>query len=207
MLSPMDGRIAAFVGVALLLTITPGVDMALVTRQGLAHGRHAALRTTLGVNTGVFCWGVLSAVGVATLLERSATAFETLRWAGAAYLIWLGVQAMRDQSHHPIRNVSVPTPLRSFRQGLLTNLLNPKVGVFYTTFLPQFMAPGDNVLLRSLLLTGIHVALGLAWLSAYSMAVSSSGEYLRRPKIRQALDRLTGTVLIAFGARLALDRH
>ena len=150
----MDARFLTFLGVAALLTILPGADMAVVTRAALVQGRRAALLTTLGVNTGVLTWAVASALGLAALLNASATAFTAVKLAGALYLVWLGVQAIL-QARRPAAAAQPGTPagqaLRvrpwpAYRQGLLTNLLNPKVGVFYTTFLPQFIGPHDPVL-------------------------------------------------------------
>jgi threonine/homoserine/homoserine lactone efflux protein len=213
----MDPRLLAFIGVAALLTITPGADMALVTRTALARGRQAALFTALGINAGLLAWGIASGIGLAALLAASATAFTVLKLAGAAYLIVLGLRTLwqaRARSVAPAhggehRAPGLPPAAGSaaFMQGLVNNLLNPKIGIFYTTFLPQFIAPGEPVLSRSVLLAGIHIVLGLLWLSGYAYAVTRAGDVLRRPRVKQVLDRLTGTVLLAFGLRLALDHR
>ncbi|HEX2915575.1 MAG TPA: LysE family translocator [Chloroflexia bacterium] len=209
----MDTRTLAFVGVAALLTITPGADMAIVTKVALGQGRRAALLTTLGILSGLLVWGFASALGLAALFTASATAFTILKLVGAAYLIYLGIQAFRQNQHHGSDSVtnSNQTGERrhttAFRQGLLGNLLNPKIGVFYTTFLPQFIAPGDPVLFKSVLLTLIHAFLSLLWLVVYASFVTRSGDLLRRPKVKQGLDRVTGVVLITLGLRLALEKQ
>ncbi|MGI8586057.1 MAG: LysE family translocator [Thermoleophilaceae bacterium] len=202
----------AFAGVAALLTISPGADMALVTRAALADGRGPAFATTLGICLGLVLWALASAVGLAALLSASATAFLVVKVAGATYLVALGVLALRRAlrggpaggaggvasapARHPRRG-------SAFRQGLVSNLLNPKIAVFYTTVLPQFIAPGDPALAVSLVLVVIHVCLTLAWLSGYAYAVARAGEVLRRPIVRRALDALTGAVLVGLGVRLA----
>ncbi len=212
----MDSRTLAFVGVAALLTVTPGADMAVVTRTALGQGRRAALLATLGINIGVLAWSLASAIGLAALLTASATAFTIVKFAGAAYLVFLGVQSIagtfrRETAAAATADHQTPSTLsRSswapFRQGLLTNLLNPKVGVFYTTFLPQFIGPGDPVLAKSVLLGCIHNAMGLLWLIGYAYLVTKAGDVLRRPSIRRALDRFTGAVLVALGVRLAVEK-
>jgi threonine/homoserine/homoserine lactone efflux protein len=206
----VDPGLAAFVGVAALLTITPGADMALVTRNALASGWRAALLTTLGINSGVLTWAAASAVGLAALLRASAEAFTVLRVAGGAYLALLGLQTLwraRGRAGRPDpagpRAPARPPGAWAFRQGLLTNLLNPKIAVFYTAFLPQFIAPGDPVLAKSVLLAAIHNVMGLAWLSAYAWLVARAGDVLRRPWVKRLLDRVTGSVLVVLGARLA----
>lgn len=210
----MDSRLLAFIGLAALLTVTPGADMALVTRNALANGRHAALWTALGINSGLLFWAVASGAGLAALLTASATAFTALKLAGAAYLLLLGIRTiLQTRTRHATGDGNTPDttaaylPLgarAAYRQGLLNNMLNPKVGVFYTTFLPQFIAPGDPVLLRSLLLGGMHSVLGLTWLSCYALLVTRAGAILRSASVSRAIDRVTGTVLIAFGLRLAI---
>ena len=203
----MGVELAAFASVAALLTITPGADMALVTRTALADGVRPAVETSVGICCGLLAWGALSALGVAALVAASATAFTVLKLAGAAYLIWLGVQTLRraKKGTDPLlardaKEGSVP----DFARGLFSNLLNPKIAVFYSTVLPGFVAAGAAVLPAFLLLAGVHVALTLVWLSGYAWAVARAGHVLRRPRVRRALDAVTGAVLAGFGARLVL---
>jgi len=198
--------IAAFTGVAMLLTITPGADMALVTRAALASGRGEAFAVTLGIVSGLMVWATASALGVAALLATSATAFTVLKVAGAAYLVGLGLFTLL-RAGEPARR-EAREPVRSgFTVGLLTNLLNPKIAVFYSTLLPQFIGPGDPVLATSLVMAGVHGALGVVWLSGYAWAVTAMGDVLRRPRVRTAVDRVTGVVLVGLGAGLLLERR
>jgi threonine/homoserine/homoserine lactone efflux protein len=199
--------IAAFAGVATLLTVTPGADMALVTRAALARGRGEAFAVTLGIVCGLMAWATASALGVAALLAASATAFTVLKLAGAAYLVALGIHALLTAGRAP---EPVPEPRRgrsSFAVGLVTNLLNPKIAVFYSTLLPQFIASGDPVLATSLAMAAVHGALSIVWLSAYAWAVTAMGDVLRRERVRRALDRVTGVVLVGLGAGLLLERR
>jgi threonine/homoserine/homoserine lactone efflux protein len=197
-----------FVGIVALLTITPGADMAMVARSVFAGGRRDAFATTLGISAGCLAWAVASAVGVAAVLAASQTAYDALRLVGAIYLVWLGVQSLlaarrgEQPAVEPARRRASP-----FRQGLLTNLFNPKIAVFYSTFLPQFIGPGDPALPLSMLLAGVHIALGIAWLSLYAWLLSRAVEAFKGSRVRRALDALTGTVLVALGVRLALERR
>lgn len=212
----MHVQVLAFIGVAALLTITPGADMAVVTRITLVHGKRAAWLASLGIVTGLLCWALASTMGLAALLHASATAYTGFRVVGAAYLIWLGIQSLRGAhgraGHGGVQDVPAVVPAAdiggtaAYRQGLLSNLLNPKVGVFYSTFLPQFIAPGDPVVATSLLLAGIHIIMGVVWLFAYAAMVARAGDVLRRPRVRIQMERLTGAVLVAFGLRLSLER-
>jgi RhtB (resistance to homoserine/threonine) family protein len=206
---PLVHDLFAFVAISALLAVTPGVDMALVAKNALLRGRRDALLTAAGICIGLLGWTAATALGVAALLRTSAVAFTVLKLAGAAYLLYLGLQALWAS-----RAPTAPTqamPARSsrspVRQGLLTNLLNPKIAVFFTSFIPQFLEPGDSVLVRSLVLGAVFTLIGLAWLSAYAVVVSKAGNALRRPRVKRALDRLTGCVLIAFGLRLATERR
>jgi threonine/homoserine/homoserine lactone efflux protein len=196
-----------FLGVVALLTITPGADMAMVARSVLTGGRRDAFATTLGISAGCLAWAFASALGVAALLAASQTAYDALRLVGAAYLVWLGAQSLlaARRGHEP----AAPGPSGSspFRQGLLTNLFNPKIAVFYSTFLPQFIGPGDPALLISMLLAGVHIALGVAWLSLYAWLLGRAVEAFKGSRVRRALDAFTGTVLVALGVRLALERR
>ena len=201
----MHSQLLPFVGAAILIALTPGADTALVVRNALATGAPAARRTALGSSAGLLVWGAASACGVAAVLNASAEMFAAVKLAGAAYLIWLGLQAIRDAgAHEPLGRARSGSP---FRQGLFCNLLNPKAGIFFTALLPQFVSPEDPALLVSLLMTAIAAAASLAWLSVYATVVPRFGDVLRRPRVRRALDRATGAVLIALGVRLALTRR
>jgi RhtB (resistance to homoserine/threonine) family protein len=196
-----------FLGVITLLTITPGADMAMVSRSVFLGGRRAAFATTLGIAAGCLIWALASAVGVAAVLAASETAYDALRLVGAAYLVWLGVQSLlaarRGYAGEP--GASPPAVRSPFRQGLLTNLFNPKIALFYTTFLPQFIQPGDPVLLLSVAMASVHIVLGILWLSAYAWLLDRAVETFRSSRLRRALDTLTGVVLVGLGIRVAAD--
>jgi threonine/homoserine/homoserine lactone efflux protein len=196
-----------FLGVITLLTITPGADMAMVSRSVFLGGRRAAFATTLGIAAGCMTWAIASAAGVAAVLAASETAYDALRLVGAAYLVWLGVQSLlAARSNH----FDQPRPGRltrqsPFRQGLLTNLFNPKIALFYTTFLPQFIRPGDPVLLLSIGMATVHILLGIVWLSAYAWLLDRAVEAFKSSRVRRTLDAVTGSVLVALGIRVAAD--
>jgi RhtB (resistance to homoserine/threonine) family protein len=201
----VHSQLLPFVGAAILIALTPGADTALVVRNALIAGAAPARRTALGTASGLMVWGAASACGVAAVLNASAEAYTTVKLAGAAYLIWLGIQAIRHAgAHEPAGTARSGSP---FRQGLLCNLLNPKAGVFFTALLPQFVSPQDPALAVSLLLTAIAAATSLMWLTVYATLVPRAGDVLRRQPVRRAIDRVTGTVLIGLGVRLALSRH
>lgn len=182
--------------------------MALVAKITLERGRYAALLATLGICSGLFVHATASALGLSVILATSAEAFTLLKLVGAAYLAYLGVQALRSSFGHetfePPATRRATTP---FLQGLLSNVLNPKVAIFYLTFMPQFMSPGDNVLTRSLAFAVAHSVMGIGWLTAYAYVLSRIGALLGRAGVRRWLERVTGGVLIALGARLALERR
>ncbi len=212
----MDPQLWAFLLVATLLAVTPGADTLLVARNVLGRGRTAGLATIAGIAAGCFVHAALSAVGVSLILVRSAEAFHTLKWGGAAYLIILGVQSIRSWWRV---DAAVPVAaaadhertgarrLRSFLEGLLTNVLNPKVGLFYLAFLPQFIRPGDPVLARSLLLGGLHVGIGVVWLSLLSLSLVRIRPLVESRLWRARLEGASGAVLIALGVRLAAERR
>jgi threonine/homoserine/homoserine lactone efflux protein len=201
----VHSQLLPFLAAAIVIALTPGADTAFVVRTALVAGAAPARRTALGTASGLMVWGAASACGVAAILNASAEAYTTVKLAGAAYLVWLGIQAIRHAgAYEPVARTRVGSP---FLQGLLCNLLNPKAGIFFTALLPQFVSPQDPALAVSLLLSAIAAATSLAWLTVYATLVPRAGDVLRRPPVRRAIDRVTGTVLIALGVRLALSRR
>lgn len=194
-------ELLAFLGVALVVVVTPGQDTALTIRNTLAGGRPAGFRTAAGVVCGQAVWALAASAGVAALLVASEPAFVALKLAGAAYLVFLGSQALLAAvrgrgAAHPGGAAATG---RELRQGLLSNLGNPKMAIFFSSLLPQF---GDSF--GALLLLGLlFCALTLAWLCAYAAALARAGDVLRRPRVRRAIDAVTGTALVALGIRLA----
>lgn len=205
----LDARVLAFAGIAALLTLTPGADTMLVIRSALVRGRRAGLLTVLGIGTGLFVHATLSAVGLSVILVRSARAFEVVKLAGALYLVWLGVQALRSAARGAPAAEGAPEvgARRAFAEGLLTNVLNPKVAVFYLAFLPQFIGPGDPVLAKSILLAGIHFVEGLVWLSLVTVFVARLRPVLQRPRVQRSLEAASGLAFVGFGVKLALSRR
>ncbi|MEO8632479.1 MAG: LysE family translocator [Chloroflexota bacterium] len=204
----LDPLFLAGLAVLVLLTISPGADMALVAKITLERGRRAALLATLGICSGLLVHAMASALGLSVILATSAEAFTIVKLVGAAYLAYLGVQALHNSFR--VDAAELPPPRRGanlYLQGVLSNVLNPKVAVFYLTFLPQFMSPGDNVLARSVAFAAAHSVMGIVWLSAYAYAVSRISAVLGRSGVRRWLERATGGVLIALGLRLALERR
>jgi RhtB (resistance to homoserine/threonine) family protein len=204
----LDPKFLAFLGIAALLTITPGADTALVARNAVSRGRRGAFFTTLGICLGCLAHSAASALGLSAILATSAAAFETVKWIGAAYLVSIGIQGLRGGKPSPPYAPSPAAPHgRSFSEGLLTNLLNPKVALFYLTFLPQFISPGQPVLRTSLLLALIHNVMGLVWLNACAAFLHRLGAALQRPRVKRWIEGVTGAMLAALGVRLAFERR
>ena len=205
----MDSQLLAFIGVAIVVVILPGPDMALVARNVLRHGRSAGFATSIGICTGTVGWALAAAFGVSALLATSAIAFTALKLAGAAYLIFLGVTTLRS---HDVADADGETGgsglpwHRAWLQGTLSSLLNPKLGVFFLTLLPQIVAPGDPPTLRIIQLALLFDLIGLVWLLVYSTMLGAIGAVLSRPGPRRAMRWLTGTILVGLGVRVALDR-
>ena len=207
----MDSRLLAFLGVSLLLAVTPGPDFALVTRNALAHGRRGVILTAAGLTSALTVWVAATALGIAALLQTSAGVYSVLKLAGAAYLAYLGIRTLWESRHDPAPLFDGLAPARPragaiWRQGFLSALLNPKLGVFFVTFLPQFVSPGQAAVPRLLLLGGVFTVIGIAWMVLYGLTVSRMREVITAPRVRRWLQRTTGAVLLGFGARLALDR-
>jgi threonine/homoserine/homoserine lactone efflux protein len=195
--------LAAFTLVAALLAITPGLDTALVLHTAAARGARAAWRAAVGIAMGCLAWGLLAAAGLSAALLASATLFGAIKLAGAAYLVWLGIGLLR-QRRADLGAASADGPADPLRQGLLTNLLNPKVGLFYVALLPQFVPPGAPAFALILAMTLIHTVLGLVWFALLIAAANRIGDLLRRPRVLLWLDRATGGLFIALGLKLAL---
>jgi threonine/homoserine/homoserine lactone efflux protein len=207
-------ELVAFVAVSAVVIVTPGPDTALTIRNVLLGGRRSGVFTALGVASGQACWTVATSAGVAALLVASERVFAALKLLGAAYLVYLGLQALlhavRRGEARPLPSGRSSSPLAApiaYRQGVLSNLANPKMAVFFTSLLPQF-APGGGASFAALLALGLlFCTMTLAWLSAYAVAVAKAGDVLRRPAIRRALEAVTGAVLVALGLRVATDRR
>ncbi|MGI8745080.1 MAG: LysE family translocator [Bryobacteraceae bacterium] len=210
-----------FLGIAAILTITPGADTALVTKNVLSRGRLGAFFTTLGICLGCLTHATLSALGLSAILKSSEALFNIVKFAGALYLIYIGAMNLWSAWHgSPLPNgrgsvqsnraatASLASAReRSFLEGYITNLLNPKVSIFYLTFLPQFISPGQPVFRTSLLLAAIHITMGLIWLTLYAALLDRMSAVLLRSSVRRKLEAVTGGLLIAFGLRLAIQER
>ncbi|WP_218024980.1 LysE family translocator, partial [Nocardia pseudovaccinii] len=203
----------SFAVVAGLLTVVPGLDTALVLRAAIGRNRRHAFATAVGIGSGTLVWGVAAAAGVSVLLTASELAFTALRIAGAMYLIWMGLGMLRGALRHPAAFVAEPDMTTSPRdivgawaRGLGTNLLNPKVGVFYMAMLPQFIPVGSSHLLMGTAMAMVHNLEGMVWFTAIICAASFAQAWLNRDWVRRTMDAVTGAVLVGFGVDLALVR-
>jgi RhtB (resistance to homoserine/threonine) family protein len=210
----MGTHLLVFVGVAAIVILLPGPDTAVVTKNVLLHGRRAALGASAGVGAGLSVWTLAAAVGLASVIRASEVAFTVLKIVGALYLMWLGVQALRAARHAPAHDEARLRATRpvmgargGFWQGFLSDLANPKIGIFFTSLLPQFVDPGRPVLLPFLALGAVFVLMTVVWLGAYCLIAARAAETLRRPRVRSVLDRVTGVVLIAIGLRLVTEHR
>ena len=198
----------AVISITILATISPGPDFAMVSRNALSLSRRAGMMTALGIGLGVLVHVSYTLLGIGVLIRESPGLLNILKLLGAAYLVWLGAQML----FKPRRSLgepgaaSPPSGPVAFRRGLLTNLLNPKIGVFYVTFLPQFVPQGANVAAFTFFLVGVHVALTIVWFAGLILATGPLGRFLRRPAVVRGMDRVVGVVFIGFGLKLAASR-
>ena len=205
--------VLSFAVVAGLLTLVPGIDTALVLRSSITRTRSYAFATALGISTGAMIWGVAAAVGVSALLAASELAYRVLTLAGAAYMVWLGASLLWKSrtkggaAATPADAVVPAAPngqlLRGWATGAGTNLLNPKVGVFYIATIPQFIPAGTSPLLTGVVLAGVHCLLGMAWFTLLIFGSQAASRWLKGPRSIKVVDRITGTVLVGFGLKLA----
>jgi threonine/homoserine/homoserine lactone efflux protein len=208
----LSTAVLSFALVAALVTIIPGLDTAMVLRAAIVHGRKQAFATALGINTGALIWGAGAAVGVSALLTASTVAYTALRIAGTIYMIWLGARlllgALRksDLASTVTQRAAVPSgALRSWLRGLMTNLLNPKIGAFYVAVLPQFIPAHASHLAVGLLLAFVHDLEAIVWFTALILGSHSMRTILSRRSARRAADGITGATLIGFGVKLGLS--
>jgi threonine/homoserine/homoserine lactone efflux protein len=207
--------IATFVPAAALLVIAPGPDSLLVLRNAARGGRRVGLATAAGTVTGLLVWAAVAALGLAALLRASEIGYLAVRWAGAAYLLFLGSQLVWRSKHgrgNDEQAVAAPIaahrrPLAAYLTGAGTNLLNPKVGIFFVSFLPVFIPRGVPAGPAALILGAIFVAEGILWLSAIVLLGDRLNAVVSRDRVRRRIERLTGLVMIGFGLRLAIERR
>lgn len=211
-------NVVSFAALAGLLTILPGLDTALVLRWAIARGRREAFATALGVNTGVWIWGLAASVGVAAILTASHLAYTMMRLAGAMYMIWLGAtlmwhawlpkpSTMATEINRVAPGSASARAARAWARGVATNLLNPKIGVFYMAVLPQFIPEHSSHLAVGLLLATIHNVEGFVWFALLISGAQFVRRWVASVACQRAIDTLTGGVLLAFGATLALARR
>lgn len=212
----VTSALTSFALVAAVLTITPGLDTALVLRSALTQGRRHAFATAGGVITGAFFWGAAASVGISALLTASHLAYTGLKIAGALYMLWLGASMIVKTVRRRRRGeageepsapaaVSAERPLRCWTRGLTTNLLNPKVGVFYVAMLPQFLPVGAPHLPMGLGLALVHALESVVWFTAIAYATGLAKSWLQRGAVQRGIDRVTGVVLVGFGLNLVLS--
>jgi threonine/homoserine/homoserine lactone efflux protein len=205
-------HLLVYVGIVVAIALLPGPDTAVVTKNALIHGREAALGSAIGVNIGLAVWTLATALGVAAILRSSATVYDGLKLVGALYLIWIGARTLWD-SRHPrgTADATAAGPRAidrrgGFRQGVISNLANPKVGIFFTSLLPQFVSPHGSALLQMLMLGAIFLTFNVFWMCGYALAAVRLAHVLSRARVKAAIDRFSGLVLVGVGIRLAIER-
>jgi threonine/homoserine/homoserine lactone efflux protein len=209
-------QVWAFLAVAVPLVLTPGVSTAVVLRNSISGGTRAGIETAVGANAGSFCYGLLSAFGVALTLQQWPGAWAVLRFGGVCYLAWLGIQSLRrgfnpppstpaTKLPDPPRRRSTDTVVRNLRDGFVTNALNPALATFYLVILPQFIPRGAPIIRGVLLLTAIHIALAASWHVAWAAAGGRLSQTLASGRPRQILELCAGVALVALAIKLAVS--
>ena len=204
----------AIFGVSAVVIMTPGPDTAVTVRNTLLGGRCAGILTALGISTGQAVWALATSFGVVALLVASEFLFQAVKYAGAAYLVWLGLHALvsawrgtSDGAAAALRSGPRLKPGRAFMQGLVSDLGNPKMAVFFASLLPQFATPGEGLFAALMSLGLIFSLMTFLWLAAYAFVVAKAGAVLRRPAIRRWIEGVTGTLLVALGVRIAAEQR
>lgn len=206
----------AFIGVSIVIITTPGPDTAITIRNTLFGGRSGGIFTALGVACGLTIWAFATSAGIVALLVASEPLFLAVKYAGAAYIVFLGFQALREAIWPKLHTNGAAatgkpaprlTPSAAFRQGLLSDLGNPKIAVFFASLLPQFVPAGGAAFFALLSLGVVFAAITLGWLTFYAAVIAKAGDFLRRPAIRRAIEGVTGTLLIGLGIRIAAEQR
>ena len=208
----MPDHLLVFLAGSVAVTVVPGADMALITRQVVTRGRRAAQATILGNLTGLVVHASALAIGLSAFLVASATAYNAVKIAGGAYLVFLGVQSLLQARRSragtgTVAPASAPKRGNPYRQGVISTVLNPKPALFFVSYLPQFIDPDGSVLLQVAMLAAIHIVIGLVWLTAYASLVSRMHAAITRPRVKAALEAATGAILVALGLRVALPQR
>ncbi|MGK9232605.1 LysE family translocator [Inquilinus limosus] len=210
----LASSILAFLGVSALVIVTPGPDTAVTVRNALLGGRAGGVFTALGVSVGQAIWAFATSLGIVALLVASEPLFLAVKYAGAAYLVWLGLHALRAAWRgDEVGDAGPARPARrlgrgaAFRHGLVSDLGNPKMAVFFASLLPQFVPAGQPAFTAFLALGLVFSLMTFAWLAAYAVAVAKAGDVLRRPRIRRAIEGVTGALLVALGLRIAAEQR
>jgi threonine/homoserine/homoserine lactone efflux protein len=210
----LTGPLIAFIGIAALVICTPGPDTAMTIRNALLGGRAAGLATALGVSTGLAIWALATSAGLVALLIASEPLFLAVKYAGAAYLVWLGVQSLRAAFGPSALQQAIAEPAagglrprQAYLQGVVSDLGNPKIAAFFSSMLPQFAPAGAADFMGLAALGVLFSLMTLLWLTGYAIATARMADALRRPRIRRTLDGLTGVTLIGLGLKLASEEH
>ncbi|MCE0492503.1 LysE family translocator [Vibrio salinus] len=202
----------AFIIAITILTLTPGLDTALVIRNTSRGGVTDGSITSFGICCGLFIHATFSAIGISAILAQSASLFHTIKMLGAVYLIWLGISSikslLKNEQSIQITGATLQKcqPLRSAREGFLSNVLNPKTAVFYLAFLPQFMSPDHSPLIQSWMMAGIHFTIAMFWQCSLSVLLNSAKKLLKNQKFTKWMEGITGVILLGLGTKLFFDR-
>ncbi|SER66037.1 Threonine/homoserine/homoserine lactone efflux protein [Vreelandella subterranea] len=212
--SLIDAQFVSFLIAITLLSVTPGVDTLLVIRNTARGGLRDGVATSMAICSGLFVHATISAMGISLILLQSAWAFHALKLIGAGYLIWLGISSLlaaRRGQPLPVKGVMTSDTAVPFwqplKEGFLSNVLNPKTVVFYMAFLPQFIAPSDPALVKSLWLAGVHFVIANLWQISVVLMVGGAGKWLASARFAQTLNAMTGAVLVMLGIRLAFSQR
>jgi RhtB (resistance to homoserine/threonine) family protein len=200
-----------FLVLSLFVVMSPGIDTALITKRTISDGRKDGYKMALGLSTGSLVHTFAAAFGISAILMQSAVAFEIVKYVGAIYLMYLGVSSFISRKKKKVGSVAnqdiSEMKKSAYKQGLFSNVLNPKVAMFFLTFLPQFVKTGENATQHLIIMGIIYTVLSISWFFVYVFFINYLREWLMSPKVQSIMDKATGLVLIGFGLKLALDKQ